>query len=89
MWAQSLGWEDAWRRKQQPIPVFLLGKFHGQTSLVGYSPLGHRESDMLGAEFGHRCHEAGTCNVGTRENSRIAIPFLSGRKQSCWLRVKL
>ena len=34
-----------WRRKWQPIPVFLPGKFHGQRSLAGYSPWGHRESD--------------------------------------------
>ena len=27
-----------WRRKWQPTPVFLLGKFHGQRSLAGYSP---------------------------------------------------
>ena len=27
-----------WRRKQQPAPVFLPGKSHGQRSLVGYSP---------------------------------------------------
>ena len=27
-----------WRRKQQPTPVFLPGKCHGQWSLVGYSP---------------------------------------------------
>ena len=27
-------------------PVFLPAKFHGQSSLVGYSPLGHKESDM-------------------------------------------
>ena len=27
-------------------PVFLLGKFHGQRSLVGYTPWGHKESDM-------------------------------------------
>ena len=26
--------------------VFLLGKFHGQRSLAGYSPWGLRESDM-------------------------------------------
>ena len=31
-----------WRRKWQPIPVFLPGKFHGQRSLVGYSPWGCR-----------------------------------------------
>ena len=27
-----------WSRKWQPVPVFLPGKFHGQRSLVGYSP---------------------------------------------------
>ena len=34
-----------WRRKWKPTPVFLPGKFHGQRSLVGYSPWDHRESD--------------------------------------------
>ena len=34
------------RRKWQAIPVFLPGKFHGQRSLVGYSPWGHKEYDM-------------------------------------------
>ena len=27
-----------WGRKQQPTSVFFPGKFHGQRSLVGYSP---------------------------------------------------
>ena len=35
-----------WRRKWQPIPVFQPEKFHGQRSLAGYSPQGHKESDM-------------------------------------------
>ena len=35
-----------WRREWQPTPVFLPGKSHGQRTLVGYSPWGHRESDM-------------------------------------------
>ena len=35
-----------WRRKWQPTPVFLPGEFHGQRSLVGHSPWGHKESDM-------------------------------------------
>ena len=34
-----------WRRKRQPIPVFLSRKSHGQRSLVSYGPWGHRESD--------------------------------------------
>ena len=31
-----------WRRKWQPAPVFLSGKFHGQRNLAGYSPWGHK-----------------------------------------------
>ena len=34
-----------WRRKWQPTPVLLPGKFHGQRSLVGYSPWGCKELD--------------------------------------------
>ena len=34
-----------WRRKWLPTPVFLLGEFHGQRSLVGYSLWSHKESD--------------------------------------------
>ena len=32
-----------WRRVWQPIPVLLPGEYHGQRSLVGYSPQGHKE----------------------------------------------
>ena len=32
-------------RKWQPTPVFLPGKSHGQRSLPGYSPWGHKELD--------------------------------------------
>ena len=35
-----------WSRKWQSTPVFLPGKSHGQKSLVGYSPWGHKELDM-------------------------------------------
>ena len=45
-WVWSLGWEDPWRRKCQPTPVFLPGESHGQRILLGYSPWGHKESDM-------------------------------------------
>ena len=39
-----LGWEDPLEKGM--APVFLLGEFHGQRSLVGYSPWGRREMDM-------------------------------------------
>ena len=33
-----------WRRKWQPTPVYLPGKSHGQRSLAGCSPWGHKDS---------------------------------------------
>ena len=45
-WVRSLGWEDPLGREWQPTPVFLLGEFPGQKSLVGYSPYGHKELDV-------------------------------------------
>ena len=36
-----------WQRKWQPTPAFLPGESHGQSSLVGYNPYGHREADMI------------------------------------------
>ena len=38
-----------WRRKWQPTPVFLPGESHGQRSLVGYYPWGHKVQRV--AEF--------------------------------------
>ena len=50
-WVQSLDWEDPWvrkipwRREWLPTLVLLPGESHGQRSLVGSSPWGHKESD--------------------------------------------
>ena len=44
MQIQSLGQEDPLRRAWQPTLVFLPEKSHGQRSLLGYSPWGHKES---------------------------------------------
>ena len=44
-----------WRRKQQPVPVILPGKFHGQRNLVGCSPWGLVSALTLG----RRCPQAG------------------------------
>ena len=37
--------ESPWRKKWQSTPVFLPGEFHGQRTLAGYSPRGHKELD--------------------------------------------
>ena len=36
-----------WKRKQQPTPVFLSGEFHGERSLVDYSPPGSSVHGIL------------------------------------------
>ena len=45
-WVESLGWEDSLEKEMAPTPVFFPEKSYGQRSLVGYSPWGHKESDM-------------------------------------------
>ena len=40
-------WEIPWHRKWQPIPVFLPEESHEQGSLLGYSPWGRKESNMI------------------------------------------
>ena len=43
---RSLGWEDPRRRKWQLTSLFLFGESHGQRSLAGSSPSGHKGSGM-------------------------------------------
>ena len=47
----------------EPTPVLVPGKFHGQRSLVGYSPWGRKESDMT-----ERLHLA-NLSLGTEINA--------------------
>ena len=42
---QSLGQEDPLEKEMEPTPAFLPGKSHGQKSLAGYSPWGHKRGD--------------------------------------------
>ena len=60
-------WKIPWRKKWQPIPVFLPGKFHGWRSLVGYSPWGLKESDTT--EWLHLT--LNKCPLGTYRKIRL------------------
>ena len=51
-WVRKIVWRRAW----QPTPVFLPGESHGQRSLVGYSPWGHKESNMTKATWHAHTH---------------------------------
>ena len=52
-WVGKMPWRRAW----QPSPIFLPGESHGERSLVGYSPWGHKESDK--AEVTQHTHIMG------------------------------
>jgi len=47
-WVQSLGWEDSLEEggHDNPLQYSYLENPHGQRSLAGYSPWGHKESGM-------------------------------------------
>ena len=44
---QSLGWEDPLEKEVAIHSSILPGKSHGQRSLEGYRPWGHKESDKI------------------------------------------
>ena len=46
-WVQSLSWEDP-LKEGMATQVILPGEFHGQRSLGGHRPWGHKESDRTG-----------------------------------------
>ena len=45
MWVQPLGREDPLEKEMATPSSILAGESHGQRSLEGYSPWGHKESD--------------------------------------------
>ena len=45
-WVRSLGWDDPQEEHGNPLQYSCLENCSGQRSLVGYSPRGHKESDM-------------------------------------------
>ena len=52
-WVGKIPWSKNW----QPTPVFLPEESHGQVSQAGYSPWGHKESDMTE----HTCQKIYMC----------------------------
>ena len=45
-WVWFLGWEDPLEKGMATHSSVAAWRLHGQRSLAGYSPWGHKESDM-------------------------------------------
>ena len=52
LWVGKIPWRRAWHS----TPVFLTGESHGQKSLVGYSPRGHKDTDTTEVTKHARIH---------------------------------
>ena len=69
--------EIPWRRAWHPTSVFLLGESLGQRSLVGYSPWGHKESDMTEvAEHKNNTHRHKTQPLIKNNQKSLYDPYI-------------
>ena len=70
-----------WRRGWLPTPVFFPGETHGQRSLAGYSPWGHKELDTT-EWLAPEISTLDNSNDHTWRNNEIELlELLKGRKQ--------
>ena len=67
-WVRKIPWSREW----QPIPIFLPGEFHGQRSLAGGSPWGHKELDMWARACTHTHTHTHTIIIHTLQDSSVA-----------------
>ena len=80
----------SWKGECQPTPVFLPGQPHGQKSLVGYSPRGHKESDNDWST--HTPHQTainleiplGHYNTSNRKAKSLGIPYPQWNSSKWW-----
>ena len=68
-WIGKISWIRIW----QPTPVFLPGKFHGQRSLVGYSPWCRKELDMTEHTQTHT--QCVTSSMRNQAFCYLSLPF--------------
>ena len=69
-WVGSLAWEEP-LEKGILTPVFLPREFHGQRSLAGYSPWGHKDSDVTSSfHFLSSDGKEAVCGTGGRLQRR-------------------
>ena len=74
--------EIPWRRKWQCTPVFLPRESHGQRSLLGYGPWGHKESDKT-AVMAQRARELGwSTATAARHITTRSASFLHSKRSS-------
>ena len=69
-----------WRRKWQPIPVFLFGKPHGPRSLAGYSLWGCKELDTTELTFSPHLLVLQSLGPGAKAALKAKVEIRSPRR---------
>ena len=90
MWVQSLGQEDPLEKEMATTPVFLPGESHGQRSLAGYSPWGHKEPNWSDLACTHvsvfaLCHIPTFCLMLSMLSAAMNISSLDLVSGSEWV----
>ena len=82
-WVRKVPWSRNW----QPAPVFLPGESHGQRSLMGNSPWGHKESDTTEQ---WKTHNIDTLRDKLQSKSKMqkdpASSWRVPQKKACWVK---
>ena len=65
-----------WRRKWQPTPVFLPGKFQGLGSLADYSPRDHKEPDVTEHELEKKQNQKPPITPSLDNHGAYSLPSL-------------
>ena len=71
IWVGSLAWEEPLEKGILTL-VFLPREFHGQRSLAGYSPWGHKDSGSVTSSFHFLLSDGkeAVCGIGGRLQRR-------------------
>ena len=76
-WVGKIPWRRAW----QHASVFLPGKSHGQRSLAGYSPWGHKELDMTEVTQHTYRHFSGSDQRHLSDDPAIAVRTMMAERE--------
>ena len=73
----------AWRKKWQPTPVFLPGKFHGKRCLVCYTPWSHEDLDTTANTHTH-IWSARLSEMLSHFTCAVTLPVLRSIAPAVW-----
>ena len=85
MWLQSLGWEDPWRRKWQPTPVFLLENCMDREAWRATVLAGTKTRTILSDWVHTHTHTHTPLNKKNRRKVAVCLSMATRTVMTCFL----